>query len=68
MSGGKMDREDDELEPEPDAELDDEDLDDDELDDDDEFDELDEDLIDLDDEYDEMDEDDKPHPGHRFDE
>jgi hypothetical protein len=50
MSGGKMDREDDELEPEPDAELDDEDLDDDELDDDDEFDELDEDLIDLDDE------------------
>ena len=45
-----------------DDELDD-DLDEDDLDDD-----LDDELIDLDDEYDVDDEDDKPHPGHRFDE
>lgn len=45
-----------------DADLDDE-LDEDDLDDD-----LDDELIDLDDEYDVDDEEDKPHPGHRYDE
>jgi hypothetical protein len=73
MSGGKKDPSEDDLEAEPvvDGEpgVDEEELDEDELDeDDDEFDELDEELIDLDDEYDAMDEDEKPHPGHRFDE
>ena len=48
-----------------DEELDDDDLEDDE--DDDGL--LDEDeLIDLDDEYDDADDEDKPHPGHRYDE
>ena len=46
-------------------------LDDDELDDDDDAleddDDLDDELIDLDDEYDDTDEDDRPHPGHRYD-
>ena len=70
MSGGKMDGDEEKVDAElgPDDELD---LEDDDLDedDDDEFDELDEELIDLDDEYDEIGgDDDKPHPGHRFDE
>jgi hypothetical protein len=70
MSGGKLDPSEDDLDAEPvvDGELEDEDLDDDELEDDDEFDELDEELIDLDDEYDEaLNDEDRPHPGHRFD-
>ena len=49
-----------------DDDLDDLDEDDDELEDDDE--DLDDELIDLDDEYDGKDEDDRPHPGHRYDE
>ena len=47
----------------------DDDLDDDDDEDDDEDGLLDEDeLIDLDDEYDEAEDEDKPHPGHRYDE
>ena len=47
----------------------DDDLDDDDDEDDDEDGLLDEDeLIDLDDEYDDVDGEDKPHPGHRYDE
>jgi hypothetical protein len=48
----------------------DEDLEDDDLDDDDEDDDdlIDDELIDLDDEYDEADEEERPHPGHRYDE
>jgi hypothetical protein len=46
-----------------DADLEDEDLEDDEDDD-----LIDDELIDLDDEYDDADDEDKPHPGHRYDE
>ena len=66
MSAGKMEPHDEEIDAELGEELDDDDLDDEDAED--ELDELDEDLIDLDDEYDAMDEDDRPHPGHRFDE
>jgi hypothetical protein len=64
--GGDLD-EDDEFDEDDDAldDLDAED-DDDELVDDDE--DLDDELIDLDDEYDDTDVDDRPHPGHRYDE
>ena len=49
-----------------DADLEDEDLEDDEDDEDGLLDE--DELIDLDDEYDDVDDEDKPHPGHRYDE
>jgi hypothetical protein len=59
--------EDDELDDADDDALDDlDEEDDDELEDDDE--DLDDELIDLDDEYDDTDVDDRPHPGHRYDE
>ena len=67
MSAGKMESDDDELDARLEEEPGNEDLDGEDVDDD-EFDDLDEDLIDLDDEYDDMDEEDRPHPGHRFDE
>jgi len=57
--------EDDELGDAEDDDLDDED--DDGLDDDEDED-LDDPLIDLDDEYDDTDADERPHPGHRYDE
>jgi hypothetical protein len=52
----------------PDGDLDDDLDEDDELDDDEDDEDLDDELIDLDDEYDDTDEDDRPHPGHRYDE
>jgi DNA-directed RNA polymerase subunit delta len=66
LAGG-VDDELDDLEP-GDGDLDDDDLDDLDDDEDEDDDLIDDELIDLDDEYDDADDEDKPHPGHRYDE